>query len=87
MEMLILKMIYYLNDSGTLPNNDISHLKRINRLIKSIERDGFSKGLGKPEPLKYDLKRYWSRRINDEHRLIYRIDDGKLVITSCKDQY
>ena len=48
-------------------NNDITHLKRINKVIKS----------SKPEPLKSDLKSYWSRRINDEHRLIYRIDDRK----------
>ena len=75
------------NDYLYWQKNDKAHVKRINKLIKSIERDGFSNGLGKPEPLKYDLKSYWSRRINDEHRLIYRIDDGKLVIVSCKDHY
>jgi toxin YoeB len=47
----------------------------------------FAKGIGKPEPLKYDLKSYWSKRINDEHRIIYKIDDNKLVIVSCKDHY
>ena len=66
---------------------DKQMVKRINKLIKSIERDGFSHGIGKPEPLKHDLSSYWSRRINDEHRIIYKIDDEKLVITSCKDHY
>ena len=75
------------NDYLYWQKNDKAYVKRINKLIKSIERDGFSNGLGKPEPLRYDLKSYWSRRINDEHRLIYRIDDGKLVIVSCKDHY
>lgn len=66
---------------------DKTKVKRINKLIKSIERDDYSKGLGKPEPLKYDLSSYWSRRINDGHRLIYKIDDNKLILTSCKDHY
>ncbi len=75
------------NDYLYWQQHDKALVKRINKLIKSIERDGFREGLGKPEPLKYDLKSYWSRRIDDEHRLIYKIDDGKLVITSCKDHY
>ncbi len=62
-------------------------VKRINKLIRSIEREGFSYGIGKPEPLKHDLRSYWSRRINNEHRIIYKIDDEKLVITSCKYYY
>jgi toxin YoeB len=66
---------------------DKTKIKRINKLIKSIERDGLAKGLGKPEPLKYELSGYWSRRINDEHRIIYKIDNDKLVIISCKDHY
>ncbi len=75
------------NDYLYWQQTDKQMVKRINKLIKSIERDGFSHGIGKPEPLKQNLKSYWSRRINDEHRIIYKIDDEKLVITSCKDHY
>ena len=75
------------NDYLYWQQTDKQMVKRINKLIKSIERDGFSQGIGKPEPLKHDLRSYWSRRINDEHRIIYKIDDEKLVITSCKDHY
>lgn len=75
------------NDYLYWQQTDKQMVKRINKLIKSIERDGFSQGIGKPEPLKHDLRSYWSRRINDEHRIIYKIDNEKLVITSCKDHY
>ena len=61
-------------------------LKRINQLIKDIDRNGY-KGLGKPEPLKYELQGYWSRRIDDEHRLVYRIVDNKIEIVSCRLHY
>lgn len=67
--------------------NDKATLKRINKLIKSIEREGYSKGIGKPEPLKHNMSGYWSRRITDEHRLIYRIDENDILIASCKDHY
>ena len=67
--------------------NDKSKLKRINRLLKSIDRDGNYNGIGKPEPLKYCLSGYWSRRINDEHLLIYRIKDNRIYIVSCRDHY
>lgn len=61
-------------------------LKRINELVKDIERNGLSKGIGKPEPLKY--RKAWSRRINEEHRLVYVIDDkNNLMIISCKGHY
>jgi len=66
---------------------DKTKLKKINKLIQSIERDGFSKGLGKPEPLKYEFRGYWSRRISDEHRLIYKVDADNIYIASCKDHY
>ena len=75
------------NDYLYWQQTDKQMVKRINKLIKSIERDGFSQGIGKPEPLKHDLRSYWSRRINDEHRIIYKIDEEKLVIISCKDHY
>lgn len=60
--------------------------KRINQLIKSIERDGLSKGIGKPEPLKH--RKVWSRRITDEHRLTYNFGSNQnLIIYSCKYHY
>ena len=67
--------------------NDKSKLSRINKLIRSIERDGFSNGIGKPEALKYALSGYWSRRIDEEHRLIYKIQNNQILIASCKDHY
>lgn len=68
-------------------NHDKNKVKRINKLIKSIERDGYAYGIGKPEPLKYNLTGYWSRRIDDEHRLIYKVDSDNIMIASCKDNY
>lgn len=61
-------------------------LKRINQLIKDIDRNGYE-GLGKPEPLKYELQGYWSRRIDDEHRLVYRIVENNIEIVSCRLHY
>jgi toxin YoeB len=60
--------------------------KRIIDLIKDINRQPFS-GLGKPEPLKHELKGYWSRRINDVHRLVYKVSDDAITIASCKYHY
>lgn len=61
-------------------------IKRINELIKSIQRDGILKGLGKPEPLKF--RKACSRRITDEHRLIYNLDtQNNLIIYSCYGHY
>jgi toxin YoeB len=59
---------------------------RIVKLIDDILREPFS-GIGKPEPLKYDLEGCWSRRITDEHRLVYRVTDAEVVILSCKYHY
>ncbi len=67
--------------------NDKKNVNRINKLLKSIEREGYSKGIGKPEPLKHNLSGYWSRRITDEHRIIYRVQDNDIYIASCKDHY
>jgi len=61
-------------------------LKRINQLIKDTLRTPFE-GLGKPEPLKVDLTGYWSRRINDEHRLVYGVTQTDLMIISCRYHY
>ncbi len=65
---------------------DKKTLKRINALIKDIERGNFD-GLGKPEPLKGDLSGFWSRRIDEVNRLVYRIRDGILGISSCRNHY
>lgn len=61
-------------------------LKRINLLIQDTLRNPFE-GLGKPEPLKADLSGYWSRRINDEHRLVYGMAGQDLVIIACRYHY
>lgn len=65
---------------------DKKMLQRINVLIKDIFRTPFQ-GIGKPEPLKYKYKGLWSRRINDEHRLIYRIMEDELQILKCRFHY
>lgn len=59
---------------------------RIGELIRDVSRDPF-RGIGKPEPLKHDLSGYWSRRITDEHRLVYRVEKGTIFIISCKFHY
>jgi toxin YoeB len=59
---------------------------RIVQLIKDIDRSPFH-GIGKPEPLKFELSGYWSRRINDEHRLVYKVTDDSIIIISCKYHY
>lgn len=59
---------------------------RIIRLILETQRDPFS-GIGKPEPLKGNLSGKWSRRINDEHRLIYEVSKTTIMIYSCRDHY
>jgi len=61
-------------------------LRKINDLIKDIQRTPFE-GLGKPEPLKFDLSGYWSRRIDLEHRLVYQYQDNEILIYSCKFHY
>ncbi|WP_416777912.1 Txe/YoeB family addiction module toxin [Xenorhabdus budapestensis] len=61
-------------------------IKRINELIKDIKRTPFI-GIGKPEPLKHNLTGFWSRRISDEHRLIYRVTEMGLEIVSCRYYY
>jgi len=61
-------------------------IRRINSLIKDIERNKLE-GIGKPEPLKGDLNGFWSRRIDDTNRLVYRINNDILEIVSCKGHY
>lgn len=66
--------------------NDKARLKRINLLIKAIQRDPFD-GVGKPEPLKHNLSGFWSRRITAEHRLVYGIEDNEVQILMCRYHY
>ena len=67
-------------------SHDKKLLKKINTLIKDIKREPFD-GLGKPEPLRYELAGCWSRRITDEHRLVYEIAENDLYIVSCRFHY
>jgi len=62
---------------------DKSVLKKINALIKEIERTPLE-GTGKPEPLKHQYAGWWSRRINLEHRLVYKVEDNKLIVLQCR---
>ena len=62
------------------------NIKKINKLIKDIDRRPFL-GIGKPEPLKHDLSGKWSRRITDEHRLIYAVKDETIYFYSARDHY
>ena len=61
-------------------------LGRINTLLKDIDRNGYT-GIGKPEPLKHEFSAYWSRRITEEHRLVYRIQGETIIIVSCRKHY
>ena len=65
---------------------DKQTLQRINKLIQEIQREPFV-GIGKPEPLKHALSGFWSRRINDEHRIVYKVDDGHLLIVQLRYHY
>mgnify|MGYP005671366675 CR=1 FL=1 len=67
-------------------NTDNKILKRINLLIKDTKRNPFE-GVGDPEPLKHNWSGYWSRRINKEHRLVYKVADKTLYIAQCRYHY
>ena len=67
-------------------SQDKRTLKRINQLIRDIERNGYE-GTGKPEPLKGNLSSYWSRRIDEVNRLVYRLNDSKIEIYSLRTHY
>ena len=66
--------------------NDIRLLRKVFELMDSMLRDPFA-GIGKPEALKGDLSGYWSRRINDEHRIVYKVTQELLTIASCRSHY
>ena len=65
---------------------DKKKVKKINDLLKDISRTPFE-GLGKPEPLKHKYAGYWSRRIDEEHRLIYRVEGDEIQIVKCRHHY
>ena len=65
---------------------DKKQLKRTNHLIKDIQRTPFE-GIGKPESLKFNLSGFWSRRIDEEHRLVYTVTDEAILIASCRYHY
>ena len=66
--------------------NDKQKLKRINELLKDISRNPYA-GIGKPEPLKFNYAGFWSRRIDEEHRLIYRVVADEIQIAKCRFHY
>ena len=74
------------NDYIYWQTQDKKTLKRINALIKDIKRSPFE-GIGKPEPLKNNLSGMWSRRIDEEDRIVYYEEDGILYIISCRGHY
>ena len=65
---------------------DKKTLKRINEILRDIQRDSYG-GIGKPEPLKNNFSGWWSRRINDCDRIVYKIKDDTVIIASCKGHY
>ena len=65
---------------------DKAMLRRINQLIQAIQREPFG-GIGKPEPLRHALRGYWSRRISDEHRLVYFVEGDTVDILQCRYHY
>lgn len=65
---------------------DKQMLKRINTLIKEIQRAPYD-GIGKPEPLKFDMAGYWSRRIDKEHRIVYAVENENIIIVMCRYHY
>ena len=66
--------------------NDKPMVQRINKLIQDIQREPFT-GIGKPEPLKHALSGVWSRRINDEHRIVYKVENDSLLIAQLRYHY
>ena len=84
-----MKLIFHENaweDYLYWQSSDRKMLERINALIKDCSRSPFS-GIGKPEPLRGSLSGWWSRRINKEHRLVYRVEGESLLIAQCRYHY
>jgi toxin YoeB len=85
-----MKNITFAHEAFEQFNNWAAQDKKIHRkiitLINDILRQPFT-GLGKPEPLKHELRGYWSRRITDEHRLVYEVTETEIIILSCRFHY
>ena len=80
-----MKIVFTENAWGDLTywiENDMDKVKKVKELINAIQKDPFQ-GIGKPEPLRHQLKGYWSRRISQEHRLVYKISGSKRVDQVC----
>jgi len=73
-------------DYQSWATDDLKVFKKISGLIKEITRTPFT-GTGKPEPLRGNLSKFWSRRITDEHRLVYKVEQGMLIIAACRFHY
>lgn len=69
-----------------LQEKDKRLIKKINILIKDIKRNG-NEGIGKPEPLQHELSGYWSRKIDDKNRLVYKVSDNQITIVACANHY
>ena len=69
-----------------LQEKDKRLIKKINILIKDIKRNG-NEGIGKPEPLQNELSAYWSRRIDDKNRLVYKVSDNQITIVACANHH
>lgn len=74
------------NDYLYWQSQDKKTLKRINQILKDIDRNGYF-GIGKPEPLSGNLTGFWSRRIDDKNRIVYRIHNNKIEIAQCGSHY
>lgn len=67
-------------------HTDRRMLERVNKLIREVQREPYA-GIGKPEPLKHALAGYWSRRLNDEHRMVYKVQDDVLWLAQLRYHY
>ncbi len=74
------------DDYNEWANIDKKIFKKIQKLLKETIREPFG-GIGKPEPLKNNLRGYWSKRITDEHRLVYKVEANQLIVISCRFHY
>lgn len=74
------------NDYIYWSTQDKKILKRINQLLKDIDRNQYD-GIGKPEPLKHNLQGFWSRRIDETNRLVYKIENDNIIVLHCRGHY
>jgi toxin YoeB len=74
------------NDYQYWQKQDLKTFKKINQLVKDIDRNPFE-GIGKPEPLKHEYSGFWSRRIDETNRLVYRIENNMIIIAQCRGHY